>query len=187
MTDLVLHNRRQKRAWIERELQRLQDAQQAFLRGDPTPEQLHLLQQERAGDEMVEKAKREKERKKRESLWGKGKSLIGLGPEEELSPEDEAKYGRVQSKGEVQVLPAERLLEEERWEGDKSDGKSVTEAVKDMVEERRRTGEREIDRMPGKYGGPLDVLAGNVTDVIKTKTGAGKTGWFDWARGKGQS
>ncbi len=187
MTDLVIHNRRQKRAWIDRELQRLQDAQQAFLRGDATPEQLHLLQQERAGDEIVEKAKREKERKKRESWWGKGKSLIGLGPKEQLTPAEEAKYGRVQSKADVEVLPGERLLEEERWKGDKNDVKSVTEAVRDMVEERRRTGESEIDRMPGTHGGSLDVLAGNVTDALKSKTDIGKTSWFDWGKGKGQS
>lgn len=160
MTDLVLHHRRQKRAWIDRELQRLQDAQQAFLRGDATPEQLHLLQQERAGDEIVEKAKREKERKKRESWWGKGKALIGLGPKERLSPEEEARYGRVQSRAEVKVLPGERQLEEERWVGDKNDGKSVTEAVRDVIEERRRTGEKEVDHLPGTHGGPLDVQIG---------------------------
>ncbi len=187
MTDLVLHNRRQKRAWIDRELQRLQDAQQAFLRGEATPEQLHLLQQERAGDEIAEKAKREKERKKREGWWGKGKALIGLGPKEELGPEQEARYGRVQSGGEVEVLPGERLLEEERWVGDKDDGKSVTEAVRDMVQDRRRTGQREIGQIAGTHGGTLDVLAGNVTDAIKTKTGTGKVSWLDWGRGKGQS
>ena len=186
MTDLVLHHRRQKRAWIDRELQRLQDARQAFLRGDATPEQLHLLQQERAGDEIVEKAKREKERKKRESWWGKGKALIGLGPEG-LSPEEEARYGKVQSRAEVEVLPGERLLEEERWVGDKNDGKSVTEAVKDMVKDRRKMGEKEVDHLPGTHGGPMDVLADNIINSVKTKTGAGKVSWFDWGKGKDQS
>ncbi|KAF7509597.1 hypothetical protein GJ744_007635 [Endocarpon pusillum] len=187
MTDLVLHHRRQKRAWIDRELQRLQDAQQAFLRGDATPEQLHLLQQERAGDEIVEKAKRERERKKRESWWRKGKALIGLGPKEGLSPEEEARYGRVQSRAEMEVLPGERLLEEEQWVGDKNDGKSVTEAVRDMVEDRRRTGEKQVDHLPGTHGGPLDVLASNITNSVRTETGAGKVSWFGWGQGKDQS
>ncbi len=131
VTDLVLHNRRQKRAWIDRELQRLQDARQAFLHGDPTPEQLHLLEQERAGDEMVERAKAAKERKKRESWWGRGGAMVaGLirGSDDEgaagaaQEQEDEGRYGRVRSPakaadGKVEVLPGERLLEEENRSG----------------------------------------------------------------------
>jgi hypothetical protein len=186
MTDLILHNRRQKRAWIDRELQKLYDAQQAFVRGDPTPEQLHLLQQERAGDEMVEKIKREKERKKRESWWRRGKAAIGLGPKAagEGEGDDEARYGKVESRAEgPEVVLGKRLLEEERWVGDKKDGKSVLEAVKNMVDNRRRTGEKELERIHGTQGGPLDVLAGNVTSAVKVQT-SGRSSWFDWGRGK---
>jgi hypothetical protein len=187
MTDLILHNRRQKRAWIDRELQKLYDAQQAFVRGDPTPEQVHLLQQERAGDEMVEKVKQEKERKKRESWWGRGKAAIGLGPKAEGERDDEARYGKVESE-EVgaEVLPGKRLLEEERWVGDEKVGKSVTRAVKDMIDDRRRIGEKELERIHGIQGGPLDMLAGNVTGAVKAQT-SGSTSWLGWGRGKDQS
>ncbi len=187
MTDLILHNRRQKRAWIDRELQRLHDARQAFLRGDATPEQLHLLQQERAGDELVEKVKRDKLLKKRESWWGRGKAAIGLGPKEGLEGKEEARYGRVSSKAdEVEVLPGERLLEEERWVGDKNEGKSVTEAVRNMVDDRTRTREKEVEQIPGTHSGPLDVLAGNISGAVKAKT-AGRTSWLDWGKGRDQS
>jgi len=187
MADLILHNRRQKRAWIDRELQRLFDAQQAYVRGDATQEQLHLLQQERAGDEIVEKAKRDKERRKRESWWGRGKAAIGLGPKEGLTAEDEARYGKVQSEA-VKVLPGERLLEEERWVGGKDGGKTVTGAVVDMVEERRRSGEKAAAQVPGAHAGPLDILAGNITDAVKSQNqSVAKTGWLDWGKGKGQS
>jgi hypothetical protein len=187
MTDLILHNRRQKRAWIDRELQRLFDAQQAFVRGDATQEQLHLLQQERAGDEIVEKAKRDKERRKRESWWGKGKAAIGLGPKDGSTAEDEARYGKVKSEA-MEVLPGERLLEEERWVGEKEGEKAVTGAVVNMVEERRRAGEKAAEKVPGAHAGPLDVLAGNITDAVKSKgQPVAKTGWLDWAKGKGQS
>jgi hypothetical protein len=201
VTDLVLHNRRQKRAWIDRELQRLQDAQQAFLRGDPTPEQLHLLEQERAGDEMVERAKAAKERKKRESWWGRGKAAVmgltvgvesgnGVQGTDRVGKQEEGRYGRVQNTskaaGEVEVLPGERLLEEERWIGDKRDGRSVTEAVRDMVDERRRGGEKRGESATGLHSGPLDVLAGNITEAVQEKTAQG-SGWLNWGKGKDQS
>lgn len=147
---------------------------------------MHLLEQERAGDEIVEKVKRDNERKKRESWWGKGKAALGLVPKEGVD-EDEARYGRVQHREERKdVLPGERLLEEERWIGDKNEGKSVTESVRQMVDERRRDGEKEVERVSNIHGGPLDVLAQNVTEAVKTKT-TGETGWLNWGRGKNQS
>lgn len=206
MTDLILHNRRQKRAWIDRELQRLHDARQAFLRGDPTPEQLHLLQQERAGDELLEKAAKEKERKKRESLWGRGKAALGFEFASETSTkegkgkgegkeEDEARYGKVKVKaqeaqeGEIKVLPGERLLDEEQWRRDDGKTGSVTAAVKDMVDEKRRSAEKELEHISpatARLGGPLDVLANNVSGAVKGQNHtAGGSSWLDWGRGEG--
>ena len=75
-TSLITHNRRQKRAWIERELDRLRDAQVAFLKGDATAEQLHLLEQERAGEEMAAQHVAERERKKRAGLWASFKGVF---------------------------------------------------------------------------------------------------------------
>src|SRR2546423_14934299 len=74
---LVTHNRRQKRAWVEREMQRLTDAQTAFLRGEATPEQLHLLEQERAGEEMAKKAAEEERRKKEAGMEGRLEEIEG--------------------------------------------------------------------------------------------------------------
>ena len=118
---LFAYHRRQKSAWIDRELQRLQEAREAFVRGEATAEQLHILQQERAGDEMDEQAAREKERKRRESWWRKGLAAVGWenamdaeggaraairaddkesepkGKDPDLSDGDAARYGRVSS------------------------------------------------------------------------------------------
>lgn len=77
LTGLIAHNRRQKRAWIEREMGRLDDARQAFLRGEANAEQLHLLEQERAGGEMERQRDEEKRRKKEQGMWNRFLGLIG--------------------------------------------------------------------------------------------------------------
>ncbi len=149
---------------------------------------------------MVERAKADKERKKRESWWGQGKAMVtgligGGGDEGVVGPakeqDDGGRYARVQgpsssSGGEVEVLPGERLLEEERWVGDKREGRTVTEAVRDMVDERRREAANEAGRVTGLQGGPLDVLAGNVTGILRDKT-IPRTGWFSRGKGTDQS
>ncbi|KAL9619818.1 MAG: hypothetical protein Q9160_005558 [Pyrenula sp. 1 TL-2023] len=77
--DLITHNRRQKRAWIEREIERLHAAQRAFLSGTATPEQLHLLKQERAGEEMQRKHQEEVRRRKENGVFGRTKRAMGFG------------------------------------------------------------------------------------------------------------
>lgn len=79
LTTLVTHHRRQKRAWIDRELERLKEAQQAFLRGEADAEQLHLLEQERAGEEMKALREAEKRRKKEEGIWSRVKGVFNPG------------------------------------------------------------------------------------------------------------
>lgn len=61
---LVGHNRTQKRAWIEREMDRLEAARAAFLRGEADAEQLHLLEQERVGEILQERHEEEKRKRK---------------------------------------------------------------------------------------------------------------------------
>lgn len=130
---------------------------------------------------MVEKAKREKERKRRESWWGRGKAALGLGPKGELTEMDE---GRVESRGE-EVMSGEGLSEEGGWAGAKHDGMSVTEGVRNMVEEKGRAGEKQVEQISSTrgQGGPLDAEAGNVTGAVKEKMEW--TGWLHWGRGGG--
>lgn len=76
MVSLVSHNRTQKRAWIEREMDKLEDARAQFLRGQASAEQLHLLEQERAGEVLVQRFEEEKRRRK----WStKIKGFLGMG------------------------------------------------------------------------------------------------------------
>lgn len=85
---LVAHSRRQKRAWVERELERLDDARRAFLRGEATAEQLSLLEQESAGQQKkveaptarmqsLEEASQREQSSSSGGIWGRVKGLVG--------------------------------------------------------------------------------------------------------------
>jgi hypothetical protein len=209
LMSLITHNRRQKRAWIEREMQRLHDAQSAFLKGDATPEQLHLLEQERAGEEMTERAVAEKARKKEQGILGRARAFIGMGAAGgEMGREDEV----VEVRSRPGRQSGERILEEEWIEGEvrpqaqfsrndseravasgiqgvgmDSKGRPVPmeRAVKEyearqVAKGPRRAGEEEVVARTGITGGPLDVLASNVTNAV---TGNGNGDWLSWLRG----
>lgn len=79
LVSLVSHNRTQKRAWIEREMDRLESARAAFLRGTADAEQLHLLEQERAGEEMRKKYEDDKRKKKEEGWFSNVKKMFRSG------------------------------------------------------------------------------------------------------------
>lgn len=79
LVSLVSHNRTQKRAWIERELDRLEDARGAFLAGTASAEQLHLLEQERAGEEIKKNYEREKQKRKDEGWFTSVRNLFRRG------------------------------------------------------------------------------------------------------------
>jgi hypothetical protein len=173
---LITHNRRQKRAWIEREMQRLTDAQTAFLRGEATPEQLHLLEQERAGEEMAKKAAEEKRRKKEAGMWGQLKGIVGF---------SSGDMGREKEPPGQTVQGGERLFEE-GWVGDGSStahtGSSGT--IIQAVQDSRRGGKQDVVAQTGTIGGPLDVLASNVASAVTQKT---HSDWMSWVRGSGKS
>ena len=191
-------------------MQRLHDAQTAFLKGEASPEQLHLLEQERAGEEMVTRAVSEKVRRKEEGMFGRMKALISgqtgtgeMGREEVEVVEDGSRQGR---------QGGERILEEQWVEGDvrpkvqfsrneseravasgvqgvglDSKGRPVPmeRAVKEYEARQaakgsRTSGEKEVIARTGITGGPLDVLADNVTSAV---TGNSNGDWLSWLRG----
>merc|ERR1711939_314811 len=195
---LFAHNRRQKRAWIERELDRLDTARQAFLRGDATAEQLHLLEQERAGEEMEAARKREVERKKGESYWSKLKGVMSanaakgqMGTETEAEKQErEARRARRQRtledgsvEGEIQ--PVAVASSGVKGVGIDSKGRPVpenkVEYVKTKMDDERRTGEREVIARTGTSGVSLDQLADNVAGAVTPPMQ--NQGWLSWLRG----
>ena len=200
---LITHSRRQKRAWVERELDRLDGARKAFLSGTANAEQLHLLEQERAGTEMQTAKMREAERKKAEGVWGRLKGMVGgtmaqgeMG--EETPQERERRLTHKQRggeegwiEGEVQPVapapvPGSVVKEVVRVTptdipgvGIDSKGRPVpagrVEYVSRIVEENPKTGEK---RAVVRVGGPLDIMASNAVDSASTGQG-----WRSWIRG----
>ncbi|KAK5047243.1 hypothetical protein LTR84_006765 [Exophiala bonariae] len=206
VTSLVAHNRRQKRAWIEREMNRLGEAQAAFLRGEATAEQLHLLEQERAGEEMALQHKRAVEAKKAESYWSRMKGILGqTAAKGEMGTETEsqrvAREARLQAKArqsavadgsyvEGEVVPVSAAVARPvassgiKGVGVDSKGRPVpqdrVEYLSSQVEQETRSGEKEVVARTGVTGGQLDVLAGNVVEAAK----GGEKGWWSWATGR---
>ncbi|KAI9042244.1 cytochrome c oxidase assembly protein COX14 [Aspergillus affinis] len=89
LVSLTLYNRRQRALWIEKELQKLQDAKTARANGSATTEQLELLKNEEIGEIFKQK----KEEAKAERPWNKVTQYLlgGLKSEEAGQPASEDK------------------------------------------------------------------------------------------------
>jgi len=179
LTSLVLHNRRQKRAWIEREMQRLEDARIAFLKSEATAEQLHLLEQERAGEEMAVQAAEAKRRKRDTGLWRRFMGATGL------NKGDLGREEVVVGVGELRLAEGghERLLEEGGTEFENQGEIADTGSAGVMQTIGNREGERNVIAHTGVKGGPLDVMAGNMAGALSPQ---GDRSWLSWLRGEGK-
>ncbi|KIY00594.1 uncharacterized protein Z520_03257 [Fonsecaea multimorphosa CBS 102226] len=210
---LIAHSRRQKRAWVERELNRLDEARRAFLKGEANAEQLHLLEQERAGQEIEAARMKEVERKKEEGYWGKLKGFVGgqmakgtMG--EETAEEKSRREARAAWKqrglkpgddgwidGEIQpVLTAVPAMEAVRVApsgvkgvGIDSKGRPVpankVEYITRKAEDEHTRVEKDLAARPAAVGGPLDVMASNVAGAVAGPSTEGGRSWLSWIRG----
>ena len=191
---LITHNRRQKRAFIEREMDRLGEAQKAFLRGDANAEQLHLLEQERAGEEMAVKFKADRDKQKTRGLWNKMKGLVGAGAsagEKGSETEGEATARQLRKDRTLaddfagtELRPVAVSRSDIQGVGYDAQGRPVPlskmEKVVKQVEKERRTGEDEVTARTGITKGPLDVMADNISSAVVPQKSSG--GWFSWGR-----
>jgi hypothetical protein len=213
---LIAHSRRQKRAWIERELDRLDEARKAFLRGDATAEQLHLLEQERAGQEMEAARMKEAEKKKSEGVWGRVKGLVGgqlakgeMG--EETAQEREKRLTRKQRGVEERWIDGEVQHGASASLSAHSPGSTVRTAVQVAPSEIPGVGidskgrpvpagrveylARKVEEEPStggrsatlRVGGPLDVMASNVAGAVAGSSSTEGKSWLSWIKGSSSS
>lgn len=76
-------NRRQRELWLDKQLQDLQSAREAYVQGTATDEQLEILRKEKLGE--IEKQQRKEAEEQR--LWNRAKRYLfeGLKKEEDIS------------------------------------------------------------------------------------------------------
>ena len=152
-------------------MQRLTDAQTAFLRGEATPEQLHLLEQERAGEEMAKKSAEEKRRKKEAGMWGRLKEIVGVSSGDMGREKESPGQGKQEGNRRLQ----------EGWinDGSSTVNTAASGRITQTVQDSRREGEQDVGARTGVTGGPLDVLASNVAGAVTQKT---PRDWLSWVR-----
>lgn len=76
-------NRRQRELWLDRQLQDLQAAREAYVSGTATPEQLEILRNEKIGEIEKQKIKEAQEQK----LWNRTKRFLFDGMKTAEQPE----------------------------------------------------------------------------------------------------
>ncbi|KAI1618911.1 hypothetical protein EDD36DRAFT_45196 [Exophiala viscosa] len=205
-TSLIAHNRRQKRAWIERELDRLDQARAAFLRGDATAEQLHLLEQERAGEEMEAARKRAVERKSSESYYSRFRNMFAsqaakgeMGTETEAErvtrqqqdarrargrqgpADDSFVEGEIRPTAVATGVPLPVASSGIQGVGVDSKGRPVPQDRVEYLSTPPVGQAAGVDAGTRRKGGPLDQWAGNVADAVTHPTQ--NQGWLSWLRG----
>lgn len=161
MVSLTLYNRRQKKLWIEREIESLKQARIAYAAGTATPEQIDMVKNEDIG--AIYKQKKEEEKAQRP--WNKAKRFLAekLGGEEQDSGVVAAAVGATTSAATA------------AGENAKQTGAGVMDAV---------NAKRAIDAATSKTKpfapGQLDVMAENVERAAKDST----KGWASWLTGR---
>lgn len=149
MVSLTLWNRRQRTLWIEKEVEKLNQARIAQASGTATTEQLELIEKE----EIAEIVKRKRAEEKAQRPWAKAKRFLF----EKMNPEDAGASAAVASTAAVATEASKP---------------NVVEAVQaqqafDAAKAKTST------PMPG----PLDVLAENAEQAAK-KTTRSWTSWL---------
>lgn len=189
-------------------MDRLDDARRAFLAGTANAEQLHLLEQERAGEILRAKYEDEKKKNKEAGYFGKLKSYFtsttgkgDLGVEEpkrerlERLPEElgqtpvqntaspassESRGTKMVRMGDTEVAFRPVAVQDSAIKGVGLDEKGRPVPANKM-ERVPITADREVVKEIRQLkGGPLDVLAGNA--VVETKQ-AGQS-WWGWINGE---
>ncbi|KIV84462.1 hypothetical protein PV11_00238 [Exophiala sideris] len=197
-TSLIAHNRRQKRAWIERELDRLDQARAAFLAGTANAEQLHLLEQERAGEEIEAARKRAVKRKSSESYYSRFRNMFASqAAKGEMGTETEAERTQRQSRQARRTGPTDDSFVEGEIRPVSTSVPVASSGIKGVgVDSKGRPVPQDrveylstppvgqaagVDAGIKRKGGPLDEWAGNVADAVTHPTQS--QGWLSWSRG----
>lgn len=153
-------NRRQREIWLDRQLQDLQAAREAYVKGTASPEQLEILKNEKIG-EIEKKLKKEADEQK---LWNRTKRFLFQGLKKEDTP------GAVVNSNSGAV------------EGAASSSYGILEAVNaKRAEETTSSSQTQHITSPQQiHPGALDVLASNAETTAKQSVKS----WTSWVWGR---
>ena len=145
---------------------RTEEAREAFARGVANEDQMLLLNRERAAIEA------EEQKRNKKTMWKSFKSMFSF---EGLKPEDPQTL-----QGMEQGTKQEALVADEAPVPDKSRPSPRNEpagrgGILGALEEKRRRGERELERQ-GAKGGALDRIGNQASSG--TKDGSSWIGWL---------
>ncbi|MCJ1250810.1 hypothetical protein MMC30_008038 [Trapelia coarctata] len=171
--DMIIYNRRKRREFFAEQHMLLQEklveARAAAAKGIADEDQMLLINRERAAEEA------EQARKAKKGVWNYITGVFsteGLKQEDTVSGLDALSEGGLKKVGEGSLLiePAGQTVTETATEKGETPGLGILQAV----EEKRRDGERELQKK-GVSGGPLDQLAEQAAAAGKSKGG-----WTSW-------
>jgi hypothetical protein len=98
----MMHHRRQRAIWIDKEMERLIEAKKAYVAGAATTEQLELLRREKEGDEE----KRRKEELKKQGYTYKAREFLFGGLKQDQGVTAEAAAAAAESGQQSSILEA---------------------------------------------------------------------------------
>lgn len=155
-------NRRQRELWLDRQLQDLQAAREAFVAGTATPAQLEILRNEKIGEIEQQKRKEADEQK----LWNRTKKFLFEGLKKEDVPD--VAVGRTATTEAVSELVNNNKTTE---------GQAASFGILEAVNAKKAEAQSDIN---AQGPGSLDALALNVETTAKQSVKS----WTSWVWGR---
>lgn len=159
VVSLTMWNRRQRELWLDRQLNDLQTAREAYVAGIATAEQLEILRNEKIGEIEQQKRKEADEQK----LWTRTKKFLFEGLKKEDVPDT------ITTTGAVSELLANNNKTATTTEG--------SFGILEAVNAKKAETQRDIN---AQGSGSLDVLASNAETTAKQSVKS----WTSWIWGR---
>ncbi|RAO73992.1 uncharacterized protein BHQ10_010004 [Talaromyces amestolkiae] len=165
VVSLTMWNRRQRELWLDRQLQDLQAAREAFVAGNATPAQLEILRNEKIGEIEQQKRKEADEQK----LWNRTKKFLFEGLKKEDVPD--AVVGSAAAT--TTTAAVSELMNNNKTTEEQATSFGILEAVNAKKAEAQ-------SNINAQGPGSLDALALNVETTAKQSVKS----WTSWVWGR---
>jgi hypothetical protein len=164
-----MYNRRQRNLWLDRQLQDLQAAREAYAANTATAEQLEILRNEKAGE--IEKRIRDEAREQR--LWNRAKRYLFDG----LKKEDVPTESSVVSTSTSELRPAGKVGVMDALNNAK---RAETAAAAASLSSSSSSSPSSSSSSSIPQPGPLDILAANAETTAEQSARS----WRGWIWGQ---